>query len=103
MAIQSPSHSVVSPVEPGSGALRRRASGPGPRVRYSDTTDYDHRNFINLAATIALLVVMVAMVWTIQAIEAQQKMERCFFSGRRDCLDLNIPQPQRFAIRPPAR
>ena len=103
MAIQSPSRSAVRPAEPGEGALCERASGPSPRVRALDTTDYQHRNFVNLAATVALLVVALGAAWTVKAIEAQQKMERCLYSGRRDCLELNIPQQQRHAIRPPMR
>ena len=103
MAIQSPSRNAARPIELDREGLRERASGASPRVRYRDTTDYQHRNFVNLAATAALLVVALGVAWTVKEIEAQQKMENCLYSGRRDCLELNIPQQQRHAIRPPTR
>ena len=35
-----------------------------------DTTDYAHRTFVNLPATVMLLMIALAVVWTICEIEA---------------------------------
>ncbi len=56
-----------------------------------DATDYAHRTFVNLAATAVLLFVAVCIVWTVRAIETQEKLQRCLASGRRDCVDIGGP------------
>jgi hypothetical protein len=38
------------------------------------------------AALIAVVVLVLALVWTIQAIVAHNKLQNCVDSGRRDCL-----------------
>lgn len=87
MAVHTPSPSAARrPLDPDGP----EAPAPG-RKRYRDTTDYQHRTFVNLAATAALLLIAVAVVWTMQAFEAQQKLQRCIDSGRRDCIDLKAP------------
>jgi hypothetical protein len=52
-----------------------------------DDTDYDQRTLANLTATIALLLVAIAIVWTLQQIERESVLEGCVVSGRIDCLD----------------
>ena len=57
----------------------------------ADATNYEHRNFVNLAAAAFLLVIAVCIVWTVQAIEKQEKLQTCLNSGRRDCVQLDAP------------
>ncbi|MDF2120524.1 hypothetical protein PY365_33670 [Roseiarcaceae bacterium H3SJ34-1] len=53
--------------------------------------DYSHRHFVNLAATIVLLTLALASMWTIKAIDNQEKLQRCFNSGRKDCIPVAAP------------
>ena len=69
-----------------------------PVVREPDDTDYGHRTFINLLATIFLLLFAIAVVWTIKAIDEQEKLGRCLDTGGRDCVQL---VPQRPGVRLP--
>jgi hypothetical protein len=55
------------------------------------TVDYSHRHFVNLAATIVLLTLALASMWTIKAIDNQEKLQRCFHSGRKDCVPVATP------------
>lgn len=50
-----------------------------------DDTDYERRTLANLVATIALLLVALALTWTVQATQQRRAVERCVFSGRLDC------------------
>ena len=70
-----------------------KAAPESPR----DETDYDHRHFVNLAATALLLGVGCAIVWTVLAIDRYEANQRCLASGRIDCV--RIAEPTR-AIRP---
>lgn len=64
---------------------------PRRHVGTIDTTDYAHRHFVNLVSAALLLLIGISIVWTVKAIEAHEKLERCLSSGKRDCIDLNIP------------
>jgi hypothetical protein len=55
---------------------RDRASGP---------------NRSNLAALIAILVIVALGYWALTAIERQRAITRCIDEGRRDCLELVSP------------
>lgn len=66
--------------------------GP-PRRGKADETDYAQRAFLNLLATIALLVIATGMVWTVLALDAQEKLRRCLDTGQRECVQLVPPQP----------
>jgi len=55
------------------------------------TIDYEHRHFVNLAATIVLLSLALVSMWTIKAIDNQEKLQRCFNSGRKDCVPMAAP------------
>ena len=48
--------------------------GPGLRSG-PDETDYEHRHFVNLAATAFLLVIGFAIVWTVLAIDKYETRE----------------------------
>lgn len=52
--------------------------------------DHHHRN-VMIIATVAVVVLLIAMVWVVQMIIAQQKLERCLATGRRDCLQIAAP------------
>jgi hypothetical protein len=54
-----------------------------------DEIDYRHRHFVNLVATAFLLVVSIAVVWTIKAMDDYEKQRRCLDSGRRECVQLD--------------
>lgn len=53
--------------------------------------DYSHRHFVNLAATIVLLALALVAMWTIKAIDNQEKLQRCLNSGRKDCIPVAAP------------
>jgi hypothetical protein len=82
----------LEPLPPGGGLSSDRHE--------PDRTDYAHRTFINLLATTVLLLIALALVWTVQKIEAQEKLMRCLDTGQRECVQLVPPRP---GVRLPAR
>ena len=66
-----------------------------------DKTDYQHRHFVNLAATAFLLAVTIATVWTVRAMDKQETLNRCMLSGRQNCIE--IPQSPRHSVYIPPR
>lgn len=56
-----------------------------------DDIDYAHRDFVNLVATALLLVVALAITWTVFAINEDQARQRCFEAGRKDCVQIDVP------------
>lgn len=68
------------------------SQGPQPQRRGNDDdTDYQHRNFINLIAAAVLLAIAIGVVWTVKAMEANEALNRCLATGRRDCVRLDVP------------
>ena len=67
-------------------------SRPSQRLE-ADETDYGRRTFINLLATICLLVVATGIIWAVQALDAQEKLRRCLDTGARECVQLVPPRP----------
>lgn len=63
---------------------------PQPRGD-GDETDYQHRNFINLVAAIVVLAIAIGVVWVVKAMEANEELNRCLATGRRDCVLLDAP------------
>jgi hypothetical protein len=66
----------------------------GPRSQQrgnDDDTDYQHRNFINLLAAVMLLVIAIGIVWVVKAMEADEELDRCQETGRRDCVKIDVP------------
>ena len=53
--------------------------------------DYSHRHFVNLAATVFLLSLAIVSIWTINAFDRQEKLQRCINSGRKDCIPVAAP------------
>ena len=62
-------------------------SGPGAER----DVDYAHRHFVNLLSVVFLLVLAVAMVWTVKALDQQESLRKCFASGRKDCVQIAAP------------
>jgi hypothetical protein len=48
-------------------------------------------NRANLAALIAIVVIVALGYWAFTAIERQRAIARCLDEGRRDCLELASP------------
>ncbi len=64
----------------------------------ADSTDYQHRNFVNLVAAIAVLVVAIGVVWVVKAMVADETLNRCLESGRRDCVSIEAPPRQTIRV-----
>ena len=78
------------------GALRPDA-GAAP----DDDTDYEHRHFTNLLAIIFLLIIAGAIIWTVRAIDENERLQRCLNAGRRDCVQIDTHPSM--GIRVPTR
>lgn len=65
-----------------------RPRAPGER---DDEVDYGHRHFLNLVSAVFLLVLALAMTWTVQAFDRQESLRKCFASGRKDCVQIAAP------------
>ena len=53
---------------------------------FRDRTDYEHRHFVNLAATAFILALAFIIGWTVKAFDSQRALEKCLDSGRKDCV-----------------
>jgi hypothetical protein len=80
-------------LEPGHPEPCGGAPLPLPLPREADETDYGRRTFLNLLATICLLVVATGIIWAVQALDAQEKLRRCLDTGARECVQLVPPRP----------
>jgi hypothetical protein len=49
------------------------------------------RSRANLAALIAIVVLIALGYWAFHAIDQQRKLQRCLDEGRHDCLELVSP------------
>ena len=89
-------------VEDHSNALKGGGQGTAlPPLAREDTTDYDHRHFVNLVAMAFLLVIAAALIWTVTAMDEYEKLQRCLNAGRRDCV--KIDAPTNVGVRVPVR
>lgn len=52
--------------------------------------DRHHRRVMAIAA-IAVMALLAFMIWVVQIFVAQQKLEKCIATGRRDCLRIEAP------------
>lgn len=89
--LQQPALEPGVPLDKGRSAPERRVKSPLRRV--PDDTDYGQRTFVNLLATIFLLVIAGGIVWALQALDAQEKLRRCLDTGARECVQLVPPRP----------
>ncbi len=80
-----------------SGDAGRPVDQPTP----VDDTDYEHRHFTNLLAIIFLLIIAAAIIWTVRAIDENERLQRCLNGGRRDCVKIETPPST--GIRMPVR
>ncbi len=78
-------HSETKHLDPGG------ASGPEARPASDDETDYEHRHFTNLLAIVFLLAIAGAIIWTVRAMEENERLQRCLNAGRRDCVKIETP------------
>lgn len=53
--------------------------------------DYAQRHFTNLVSVAFLLVLAIAMVWTVKALDNQETLRKCVASGRKDCVKIAAP------------
>ena len=58
---------------------------------HHDPTDYRHRAKVNLIAGLGIAVLVLIAFATVKLFYDHEKMEDCINSGRRNCIDLNIP------------
>ena len=63
------------------GRLSKRAQ----TRRFADRTDYEQRDFVNLAAIAFVLALALGIAWTIKALDHQISLEKCLDSGRKEC------------------
>lgn len=79
---------------------RPNATSLAPRpTQASDEVDYAQRDFVNLVATIFLLLLAIVITWTVRAVTDNEKQLRCVESGRRDCVQIAAPPQGMRALR----
>ena len=54
----------------------------------SERAERDRRTLINLIAAVAILVLTLAAIWLLRALDQSRKLEACLESGRRDCVKI---------------
>ena len=57
-----------------------------------DRQERARRTLVNLIAAIAVLTVAIGAVWAFKALDEQRRLQRCLDSGRRDCIEIVIPE-----------
>jgi hypothetical protein len=73
-------------------------SADEPRAAREEV-DYAQRDFVNLVATIFLLLLAIVMSWTVRAVTDNERQQRCFESGRKDCVQIAVPPQGMRALR----
>ena len=58
---------------------------------HHDPTDYRHRAKVNLIGGLAIAVLVLVALVTVKLFYDHEKLENCINSGRRNCIDLNVP------------
>lgn len=80
--------------------IRPQASSLDPRPTAApDEVDYAQRDFVNLIATIFLLLLAIVIAWTVRAVTDNEKQLRCIESGRKDCVQIAAPPQGMRALR----
>lgn len=59
--------------------------------RPNDHTDYARRRRVNIAVGVGLSVLLFIFIWAVQALEENERLQRCLATGRRDCVKLTAP------------
>ena len=89
---------TLGAIEPMLGQQDLPYSTKQPRQR-PDEVDYAQRDFINLVATIFLLVLALCISWTVRTMTDNERQLRCVESGRRDCVQIVTPPQGIRALR----
>jgi hypothetical protein len=63
---------------------------PAPE-RKPDTTDYAHRRRVNIIAAVGLTALVAGSIYAVKLFYEHEKLNTCIASGRRNCVDLNLP------------
>jgi hypothetical protein len=67
------------------------AKAPAGAVADPAPNNDGHHRRVMLIAIICVVLLLGVMLWVVQMIIAQQKLERCLAAGRRDCLRIEVP------------
>ena len=70
--------------------------------RPNDHTDYERRKRVNIAVAVGLAALLAILIWSVQALEENERLQRCYATGRRDCVPLKVP-PREGPLEVPAR
>ncbi len=57
--------------------------------RPNDHTDYDRRRRVNIVVGVGLCVLLFIFIWAVQALEENERLQRCLATGRRDCVKID--------------
>jgi hypothetical protein len=62
-----------------------------PLTREEADDEPDRRSFVNVAALVAVLALVILGFWVFEALNHSRRFQRCLDSGRRNCVDFVIP------------
>jgi hypothetical protein len=62
-----------------------------PPKRVEATDDFERRSFANVAALLAVVVLVVVAYWVFNALGHSRRFQRCLDSGRVNCVDFVNP------------
>jgi hypothetical protein len=68
--------------------------------RPDDHTDYALRRRVNISVGIAAAVLLAILIWTVQWLAENERLQSCYASGRRDCTPLDIPAAPERTVAP---
>ena len=62
-----------------------------PPARGEAEEDFEHRRFVNVAALLAMLALVLVGYWVFHALGHSRRFQRCLDSGRVNCVDFVNP------------
>ena len=71
--------------------------------RPNDHTDYAQRRRTNIIVAVGLSALLGLLIWTVQAFQEYERLQRCYASGRRNCEKIDIPQVESPGVFVPVR
>ena len=63
-----------------------------PLAREEADQKPDRQNFANMAALVAVLVLVILGFWVFEALNHSRRFQRCLDSGRSNCVDFISPE-----------